>query len=405
MQMDAGLDTGPVLLERRIAIGATETAGALHDRLAAQGGAAIVEALAGRFTPRPQPGDGVTYAAKISPEEARLDWQRPAAELERAVRAFNPVPGAWTLLPNGERMKILSAEVSAARGMPGTIIDDRLTIACGSGALRPLLVQRQGKRAMETAETHARPGAEARRALRVTRFKLTIEYDGSGFVGWQRQAEGMTIQQALEEAISASRRRPPRCRGAGRTDSGVHALAQVAHVDIEKPIAADKLRDALNFHLKPAPIGVLASEVVASDFHARFSATGRAYLYRIVNRRAPLTVDRGRAWLINTPLDAGGDACGGAGARRPPRFHHLPRHALPGAVASEDPGTPQRAPRRRGDSGHRRIPLLPAPPGPHMVGTLRLVGEGKWSKADVEHALEAKDRSEGGPTAPPMAST
>jgi methionyl-tRNA formyltransferase len=152
MQMDAGLDTGAVLLDRRIAIGATETAGQLHDRLATLGGAAIVAALAGSFTPRPQPDEGVTYAAKISPEEARLDWRRTAAELERAVRAFNPVPGAWALLPNGERMKILSAEITARNGEPGAILDDRMTIACGDGALRPLLVQRQGKRAMETGE-------------------------------------------------------------------------------------------------------------------------------------------------------------------------------------------------------------------------------------------------------------
>ena len=152
MQMDAGLDTGAVRLEKRIAIGAAETAGQLHDRLAALGGAAIVEALAGNFTPRPQPSEGVTYAAKISPEEARLDWHRPAAELERAVRAFNPVPGAWALLPNGERLKILSAQISDAKGEAGAILDEHLTIACGAGALRPLLVQRQGKRAMETGE-------------------------------------------------------------------------------------------------------------------------------------------------------------------------------------------------------------------------------------------------------------
>ena len=152
MQMDAGLDTGAVLLEKRIAIGATETAGELHDRLAVLGGAAIVEALAGSYTPRPQPSDGVTYAAKISPEEARLDWRRSAVELERAVRAFNPVPGAWTLLPNGERLKILSALVTGAKGTPGAILDADLTIATGDGALRPLLVQRQGKRTMETGE-------------------------------------------------------------------------------------------------------------------------------------------------------------------------------------------------------------------------------------------------------------
>jgi methionyl-tRNA formyltransferase len=152
MQMDAGLDTGAVLLEKRIAIGAAETAGALHDRLAALGGKAIVEALAGKFTPRAQPSDGVTYAAKISPEEARLHWDRPAVELERAVRAFNPVPGAWTLLPNGDRLKILSAEIVLGGGLPGEIIDGGLGIACGEGALRPVQVQRQGKRPMTTEE-------------------------------------------------------------------------------------------------------------------------------------------------------------------------------------------------------------------------------------------------------------
>jgi methionyl-tRNA formyltransferase len=152
MQMDAGLDTGAVLLEKRLPIGAAETAGELHDRLAALGGAAIVEALAGSFTAVAQPSDGVTYAAKISPEEARLDWNRPAAALARAVRAFNPVPGAWTTLPNGERLKVLSALVADGKGEAGTILDGQLSIACGEGALRPLLVQRQGKRAMETGE-------------------------------------------------------------------------------------------------------------------------------------------------------------------------------------------------------------------------------------------------------------
>jgi methionyl-tRNA formyltransferase len=104
------------------------------------------------FTPQPQPSEGVTYAAKISPEEARLKWERPAIELERAVRAFNPVPGAWTTLPNGERLKILGAEIVQGRGAPGDIIDDHLTIACGEAALRPSQVQRQGKRPMSTEE-------------------------------------------------------------------------------------------------------------------------------------------------------------------------------------------------------------------------------------------------------------
>jgi tRNA pseudouridine38-40 synthase len=121
----------------------------------------------------------------------------------------------------------------------------------------------------------------------VTRFKLTVEYDGGPFVGWQRQANGLSIQQALEEALARITGETTDVQGAGRTDAGVHAMGQVAHVDIEKEMTSDKLRDALNFHLKPAPIAVLAAEIVAPDFHARFSATGRAYLYRIVNRRAP----------------------------------------------------------------------------------------------------------------------
>jgi methionyl-tRNA formyltransferase len=152
MQMDAGLDTGAVVLEERIAIAPRETAGQLHDRLAALGGKAIVAALDGDFAAHPQPGEGVTYAAKISPEEARLDFAKPASELARAVRAFNPVPGAWCLLPNGERLKILEAEVEAQKSEPGVVFQDRLTIGTANGALRPTLVQRQGKRAMTVEE-------------------------------------------------------------------------------------------------------------------------------------------------------------------------------------------------------------------------------------------------------------
>jgi methionyl-tRNA formyltransferase len=152
MQMDAGLDTGPVILEKRIAIAPHESAGQLHDRLAVLGGEAIVEALGGSRTPHPQPEEGVTYAAKISPQEAHLDFTRPAAELSRAIRAFNPVPGAWALLPNGERLKILEADVVAHDGEPGVLFHDGLVIGTGEAALRPTLVQRQGKKAMQTAD-------------------------------------------------------------------------------------------------------------------------------------------------------------------------------------------------------------------------------------------------------------
>ena len=159
MQMEAGLDTGAVLLEQRTPIGPTETAGTLHDRLAALGATTIVEAVhqIDDLHSKPQPMEGVTYAAKISPEEARLDWTKDAVVLERAVRAFNPVPGAWTTLPNGERLKVLAAEVerhrNAGGAVPGAVVDDALAIACGGpSVLRPTLVQRPGKKPMAASE-------------------------------------------------------------------------------------------------------------------------------------------------------------------------------------------------------------------------------------------------------------
>jgi tRNA pseudouridine38-40 synthase len=235
----------------------------------------------------------------------------------------------------------------------------------------------------------------------MTRFKLTLEYDGGPFVGWQRQATGTTIQQSLEEAVFRITGETAEVQGAGRTDAGVHALAQVAHVDIEKPIEADKLRDAINFHVKPAPIAVVAAEVAAPDFHARFSAIGRAYLYRIVNRRAPLTVDRSRAWRIATPLDSTAmhDA-----AQVLVGNHDFTTFRATLCQAKSPVKTLERL------SVHRvgeEIQIVAESRSflhhqvRNMVGTLRLVGEGKWSKADLQAALDARDRSEGGPTAPP----
>ncbi len=128
----------------------------------------------------------------------------------------------------------------------------------------------------------------------MTRYKLTIEYDGAGFAGWQRQDTAPSVQQAIEEA----------CLGAGRTDAGVHALGLVAHVDLQKGLRADKVRDALNAHLRPHPIAILEAEVAPADFHARFDATSRSYIYRIINRRSDLALDRNRAWRIVTKLDA-----------------------------------------------------------------------------------------------------
>jgi tRNA pseudouridine38-40 synthase len=235
----------------------------------------------------------------------------------------------------------------------------------------------------------------------VTRFKLTVEYDGGGFVGWQRQENGPSIQQALEAAVFRITGETVLVQGAGRTDAGVHALGQVAHVDVEKAIEAEKLKDAINYHLKPAPIAVLSSEAAPEEFHARFSAIGRAYLYRIVNRRAPLTVDRGRAWLVNAALDAAAmhDAAQVLIGR-----HDFSTFRASLCQAQSPVKTLDRLSVHR--VGEEIQVIAEARSFLHhqvrnIVGTLRLVGEGKWSKSDLQAALEAKDRTKGGPTAPP----
>ncbi len=136
------------------------------------------------------------------------------------------------------------------------------------------------------------------------RYKLTIEYDGAPFAGWQIQAGGLTVQGALTVAIEALTGEKSPVQGAGRTDAGVHARGQVAHVDLTKDWDTDTVRDALNAHLRPHPVAILAAERASEDFNARTSAVKRHYLYRIINRRADLTVDAGRAWRVPRPLDA-----------------------------------------------------------------------------------------------------
>ncbi len=234
----------------------------------------------------------------------------------------------------------------------------------------------------------------------MTRYKLTLEYDGRGFVGWQRQDNGPSVQAALEAAVTRFCGEAVTVHGAGRTDAGVHALAQVAHIELEKETGADTLRDALNFHLKPAAVAVLAAEAVADDFHARFSATERAYRYRIVNRRAPLALDRGRAWFVPVPLDAGAMheaarallgkhdftsfRAGGCQAKSPVK-------TLDALEVSRD-GDEIRIEARARSFLHHQVR--------NMAGSLRLAGEGKWSRADMERALAARDRRAAGPTAP-----
>jgi tRNA pseudouridine38-40 synthase len=235
----------------------------------------------------------------------------------------------------------------------------------------------------------------------MTRFKLTIEYDGGPFVGWQRQDNGLSIQQVLEEAVTATVQETTMVYGAGRTDAGVHALAQVAHVDIEKAIEPNRLMAALNFHMKPQPIAVTACEIAADDFHARFSATGRAYLYRIVNRRAPLVIDRGHAWHLGSELDAGAMH---EAAQRLLGKHDFTSFRASLCQAQSPVKTLDRLDVMR---QAEEIQIIAEARSflhhqvRNMVGTLRLVGEGKWSADDVTHALEAHDRAASGPTAPP----
>ncbi len=235
----------------------------------------------------------------------------------------------------------------------------------------------------------------------MTRYRLTLEYDGTGFCGWQRQTNGPSVQQAVETAIFGFAGETVAVTGAGRTDAGVHALGQVAHFDLAKQTDAGTVRDALNAHLRPDAITVLAAEVVADDFNARFSAIERRYLYRIVNRRTPLALDRHRAWQVKTALDA--DAMHGAAQRL------VGQHDFTSFRASL---CQARSPLKTLDAldvernGEQILVRARARSFLHhqvrnMVGTLKLVGEGKWNGDDVAAALAARDRSRAGPTAPP----
>jgi tRNA pseudouridine38-40 synthase len=234
----------------------------------------------------------------------------------------------------------------------------------------------------------------------MTRYKVTVEYDGGDFVGWQRQANGPSVQAALEEAIRRFCGETVLVEGAGRTDAGVHALGQVAHFDLAKATDADTVMAAVNFHLKPAPVAVLSAEAVADDFHARFSAIRRAYLYHIFNRRAPLALERGRAWFVPQPLDAAA------------------MHAAAQVLVGHHDFTSFRAGECQAKSPVKTLDLLTvARDGDvvavraearsflhhqvrNFVGSLKLVGEGRWSADDLRDVLAARDRGAAGPTAP-----
>ena len=233
------------------------------------------------------------------------------------------------------------------------------------------------------------------------RYKLTIEYDGSPFFGWQRQPTGLTVQGVIEQAGKKLNGAPVLVYGSGRTDAGVHALEQIAHMDLIKDVREDKVRDALNYHLGDLPVTVLNAEKVHPEFHARFDAVEREYLYRLMGRRAHLALDRGRVWRVPYKVDA--DAM------------HDAAQVLVGQhdfTTFRDTQCQSKSPVKTIDE----ITVLQAGPEIHIriralsflhkqvrsiAGTLNEIGRGNWSKKDLEQALAAKNRTACGPVAPP----
>lgn len=235
------------------------------------------------------------------------------------------------------------------------------------------------------------------------RFRLTVEYDGSNYVGWQRQDNGPSVQGAIEKAVLSLTGETVSIRGAGRTDSGVHARGQVAHVDLARDWAGEILRNALNAHLGQAGnrIAILDAAPVPGSFDARFSAIRRHYLYRIITRRAPLALEANRAWWVTKSLD------------------HETMHAAAQTLVGLHDFTTFRSTHCQANSPMRTLDRLDVTRDGYLIeirataqsflhnqirslaGTLKLVGEGKWSVDDVRAALEAKDRTACGPVAPP----
>ena len=233
------------------------------------------------------------------------------------------------------------------------------------------------------------------------RYKLTIEYDGSPFLGWQVQDNGPTVAGVLEDAVEKLSGKRAKVSGAGRTDAGVHALGQVAHIDLSRDWETDTIRDGLNAHLRPHPVAILSAEKVADDFDARFSAVKRHYIYRILNRRADLALDRNRVWRAARPLDES-------------KMHEAAQH-----LVGHHDFTTFRSTECQAKSPVKTLDVLNVTRDGQeirieasarsflhnqvrsLVGSLQQVGEGRWTPADMKRALEARDRSACGPVAPP----
>jgi len=233
------------------------------------------------------------------------------------------------------------------------------------------------------------------------RYRLLLEYDGRPYVGWQNQANGVSVQEVLEKAIAAVIGERREVLAAGRTDAGVHAQGQVVHVDLPREMAEFAVQRAINAHLRPNPISVISAELVADSFHARFDCTRRHYRYRILNRSAPPAIDQGRVWHVWNPLDVAAmhdaaqtlvghhdftsfraAACQAKSPVKTLDFLSVQRHGEEVVIATH-----------ARSFLHHQVR--------NMTGSLKLVGEGRWQVADIATALAARDRSAAGPTAPP----
>ena len=233
------------------------------------------------------------------------------------------------------------------------------------------------------------------------RYKLVIEYDGTPFVGWQVQDNGASVQGVITDAVAAFAGERVAVSGAGRTDAGVHALAQVAHVDLAKDWDSETVRDAINAHLRPHPVAVLTAERLSESFDARFSAAKRHYLYRIVNRRADLALDAGRALRVPRPLDA---AAMHEAAQRVVGRHDFTTFRAAECQAKSPVKTLDRLDvERHGDELriHASARSFLHHQVRSMVGSLVQVGDGRWTPDDLARALAARDRKACGPVAPP----
>jgi tRNA pseudouridine38-40 synthase len=234
----------------------------------------------------------------------------------------------------------------------------------------------------------------------VTRWKLILEWDGAPFMGWQRQDHGPSVQGALEQAARRMTGEEVTAHAAGRTDAGVHALAMAVHLDLAKDLTGHRLAEGLNALLRPAPVAVLAAEPVAPDWHARFSCTGRRYLYRISNRRAPLTLEKGRAWRVAKPLHLA--------AMQEAATHLVGHHDFTTfrSVHCQSESPVKTLGRLEVEAAGDEIHIHAAARSflhhqvRSMVGCLGLVGMGQWSPSDLKQALDARDRAALGLNAP-----